>query len=50
MLFFSDTLFSGGPSAAGRSVSDFPTIVGSIRERLLTLPEDARVHTGRTVT
>ena len=46
MLFSGDTLFSGGPGATGRSFSDFPTIVGSIRERLFTLPEDTRVHTG----
>ena len=41
-----DTLFAGGPGATGRSFSDFPTIVGSIRERLLTLPGDTRVLTG----
>jgi glyoxylase-like metal-dependent hydrolase (beta-lactamase superfamily II) len=45
-LFSGDTLFSGGPGATGRSFSDFPTIIGSIRERLLTLPGDTRVHTG----
>ena len=46
VLFSGDTLFSGGPGATGRSFSDFPTIVGSIRERLFTLPEDTQVHTG----
>ncbi|MFE3003384.1 MBL fold metallo-hydrolase [Nocardia sp. NPDC059246] len=46
ILFSGDTLFSGGPGATGRSFSDFPTIVGSIRERLLTLPEHTRVYTG----
>ncbi len=46
VLFSGDTLFSGGPGATGRSFSDFPTIVGSIRDRLFTLPEDTRVHTG----
>ncbi|MBM3685387.1 MAG: MBL fold metallo-hydrolase [Actinobacteria bacterium] len=41
-----DTLFAGGPGATGRSFSDFPTILESIRERLLTLPPDTRVLTG----
>lgn len=41
-----DTLFAGGPGATGRSFSDFPTIVASIRDRLLTLPPDTRVLTG----
>ncbi|MFF5989975.1 MBL fold metallo-hydrolase [Prauserella flavalba] len=45
-LFSGDTLFSGGPGATGRSFSDFPTIIGSIRDRLFALPEDTRVHTG----
>ncbi|OLT45200.1 Zn-dependent hydrolase [Saccharomonospora sp. CUA-673] len=45
-LFSGDTLFSGGPGATGRSFSDFPTIIGSIRDRLFTLPADTRVHTG----
>ncbi|GHE77974.1 hypothetical protein GCM10017786_04410 [Amycolatopsis deserti] len=45
-LFTGDTLFAGGPGATGRSFSDFPTIIGSIRERLFSLPEDTRVHTG----
>src|SRR4051812_4951399 len=30
-LFSGDTLFNGGPGATGRSYSDFPTIVESIR-------------------
>ena len=46
MLFSGDTLFSGGPGATGRSYSDFPTIIDSIRDRLFTLPEDTFVHTG----
>jgi len=46
VVFTGDTLFSGGPGATGRSFSDFPTIVGSIRERLLSLPEQTVVHTG----
>lgn len=45
-LFSGDTMFSGGPGATGRSFSDKPTILTSIRERLFTLPEDATVHTG----
>ena len=46
VLFSGDTLFSGGPGATGRSFSDFPTIVDSIRDRLFTLPEETLVHTG----
>ncbi|GAA3508148.1 MBL fold metallo-hydrolase [Actinomadura keratinilytica] len=45
-VFSGDTLFSGGPGATGRSYSDFPTIIASIRERLLTLPPDTVVRTG----
>ncbi|MBB4684092.1 MBL fold metallo-hydrolase [Amycolatopsis jiangsuensis] len=45
-LFSGDTLFSGGPGATGRSFSDFPTIIASIRDRLFALPGDTRVHTG----
>jgi glyoxylase-like metal-dependent hydrolase (beta-lactamase superfamily II) len=40
------TLFCGGPGATGRSHSDFPTIIRSIRSRLLTLPPETIVHTG----
>ena len=46
VLFSGDTLFQGGPGATGRSYSDFPTIIESIRGRLLTLPADTVVHTG----
>ncbi|MFM7598091.1 MAG: MBL fold metallo-hydrolase [Actinomycetota bacterium] len=46
VLLSGDTLFHGGPGATGRSFSDFPTILDSIRERLLTLPADTRVLTG----
>ncbi|WP_369167570.1 MBL fold metallo-hydrolase [Streptomyces sp. R28] len=49
-LFSGDTLFAGGPGATGRSYSHFPTIVESIRDRLLTLPEDTVVHTGHGAT
>jgi glyoxylase-like metal-dependent hydrolase (beta-lactamase superfamily II) len=41
-----DTLFRGGPGATGRSYSDFPTIIDSIRSRLLTLPSETVVYTG----
>ncbi len=41
-----DTLFKGGPGATGRSYSDFPTILASIRTRLLSLPGDTRVLPG----
>ena len=46
VLLSGDTLFHGGPGATGRSYSDFPTILDSIRERLLTLPAETRVLTG----
>jgi glyoxylase-like metal-dependent hydrolase (beta-lactamase superfamily II) len=41
-----DTLFCGGPGATGRSYSDEPTILRSIRDRLLVLPDETVVHTG----
>jgi glyoxylase-like metal-dependent hydrolase (beta-lactamase superfamily II) len=46
VLLSGDTLFRGGPGATGRSFSDFPTIVESIRSRLLTLPAETVVLTG----
>ncbi|MFE3000691.1 MBL fold metallo-hydrolase [Nocardia sp. NPDC059246] len=46
VLFSGDTLFAGGPGATGRSYSDFPTIIGSIRDRLFALPEETLVYTG----
>ena len=46
VIFTGDTLFAGGPGATGRSFSDFPTIISSIRSRLLTLPPETVVHTG----
>jgi glyoxylase-like metal-dependent hydrolase (beta-lactamase superfamily II) len=46
VVFTGDTLFRGGPGATGRSYSDHPTIVTSIRSRLLTLHGDTVVHTG----
>jgi glyoxylase-like metal-dependent hydrolase (beta-lactamase superfamily II) len=46
VLFSGDTLFNGGPGATGRRYSDFPTIIESIRDRLLVLPGTTRVLTG----
>jgi glyoxylase-like metal-dependent hydrolase (beta-lactamase superfamily II) len=45
-LFSGDTLFQGGPGATGRSYSDFPTIIDSIRTRILSLPPETVVLTG----
>jgi glyoxylase-like metal-dependent hydrolase (beta-lactamase superfamily II) len=45
-VFTGDTLFNGGPGATGRSYSDYPTILASVRERLLTLPPETVVRTG----
>ncbi|MDP9167339.1 MAG: MBL fold metallo-hydrolase [Actinomycetota bacterium] len=45
-VFSGDTLFSGGPGATGRSYSDFPTILESIKDRLGTLPGPTVVYTG----
>ncbi|MFC4224290.1 MBL fold metallo-hydrolase [Lysinibacter cavernae] len=45
-LFSGDTLFNGGPGATGRSHSNFDTIIVSITEKLLPLPEDTVVYTG----
>nr|WP_245941584.1 MBL fold metallo-hydrolase [Vallicoccus soli] len=46
VVFTGDTLFQGGPGATGRSHSDFPTILASIKEKLLVLPNHTRVLTG----
>jgi glyoxylase-like metal-dependent hydrolase (beta-lactamase superfamily II) len=46
VVFSGDTLFCGGPGATGRSYSDEPTIVRSIRDVLLALPDQTIVHTG----
>ena len=46
VVFTGDTLFAGGPGATGRSFSDFGTIITSIRDRLLILPDDTVVHPG----
>ena len=45
-VFSGDTLFCGGPGATGRSYSDEPTIVRSIRDTLLSLADHTIVHTG----
>ncbi|MFF9509086.1 MBL fold metallo-hydrolase [Streptomyces sp. NPDC014724] len=45
-VFTGDTLFQGGPGATGRSFSHFPTIVDSIRDRLLSLPPKTTARTG----
>jgi glyoxylase-like metal-dependent hydrolase (beta-lactamase superfamily II) len=45
-VFSGDTLFCGGPGATGRSFSDEPTILRSIRDVLLQLPDQTVVHTG----
>jgi glyoxylase-like metal-dependent hydrolase (beta-lactamase superfamily II) len=46
LVISGDTLFCGGPGATGRSYSDEPTIVRSIIDRLLSLPDHTDVHTG----
>jgi glyoxylase-like metal-dependent hydrolase (beta-lactamase superfamily II) len=46
VLFSGDTLFNGGPGATGRSYSSFPTIVASITDRLLALPDETVVLPG----
>ncbi len=46
VVFTGDTLFCGGPGATGRSYSDEPTILRSIRGVLLALPDQTIVHTG----
>src|SRR3712207_1180746 len=45
-VFTGDTLFHGGPGATGRSYSDKPTILNSIRSRLMSLHGDTVVRTG----
>jgi glyoxylase-like metal-dependent hydrolase (beta-lactamase superfamily II) len=46
VVFTGDTLFQGGPGATGRSYSDFDTILESIRDKVLTLPDETVVLTG----
>ena len=45
-VFTGDTLFQGGPGATGRSFSARPTILQSIRSRLMSLHGDTVVRTG----
>ena len=46
VLFSGDTLFSGGPGNTRRNAVDFATIIRSIQQRLLTLPDDTVVMPG----
>lgn len=46
LLFGGDTLINGGPGATGPPFSSFATIIDSIRDRLLPLPDETVVHTG----
>ena len=46
VLLSGDTLFNGGPGATGRSYSDFPTIIESVRRLFAQLPAGTIVHTG----
>ena len=47
-VFTGDTLFQGGPGRDRPVLLDFPTIIDSIRDRLLTLPpDDRRAHRPR---
>jgi len=47
VVFTGDTLFQGGPGATGgRSYSDFPTIIESVRRLLVYMPPETVVHTG----
>ncbi len=46
VLFSGDTLFPGGPGATHRAGGHFATIVSSIEERLLALPDDTLVLPG----
>ena len=45
-VFSGDTLFAGGPGATGRSFSNFPTILASIKDKLGALPADTVVYAG----
>ncbi len=46
LLFAGDTLFPGGPGATHFPGGDFPTIIRSIEDRLLTLPDATIVWPG----
>ncbi len=45
-VFTGDTLFPGGPGATEQASSDFPRIIASIREHLVSLPGETVVHPG----
>lgn len=45
-VFTGDTLFPGGPGLTGWPLSDFDTIINSIRTQLFTLPDQTQVHPG----
>jgi glyoxylase-like metal-dependent hydrolase (beta-lactamase superfamily II) len=45
-VFSGDTLLQGGPGATGRSFSDFPAILDSIKGRLGMLPAETVVYAG----
>ncbi len=45
-VFTGDTLFPGGPGATRDALSDFPTIIASIGERLFSLPAATAVLPG----
>ena len=46
VLLAGDTLFPGGPGNTRRNPVDFATIIRSIQQRLLTLPDDTVVMPG----
>jgi glyoxylase-like metal-dependent hydrolase (beta-lactamase superfamily II) len=45
-LLTGDTVFPGGPGLTGWPLSDFSTIIASIREKLFVLPAATLVHPG----
>lgn len=47
VVFVGDTLTEEGPGTADSSYADFPNLLTSIGERLLTLPSDTRVLPAR---
>ena len=46
VLLSGDTLFPGGPGNTRRNTVDFATIIRSVQQRLLTLPDDTVVMPG----
>lgn len=46
ILIAGDTLFPGGPGNTQRPDGDFQQIIGSIRNKLMTLPDETRVYPG----